>query len=139
MSWDPLGNGTHPVFRPVDNSGVVRQVDPRTTRDLWSLVLLVGTLVAALVFYAWPHFEARQTALTAERAQREREQLLEQNRKLRLEKAALEDLRRVETIATRDLKMGAPEAQHIVVVEVSEKPATVRRAAVQHESGRVEN
>jgi cell division protein FtsL len=137
VSWDPLG-GTHGMFRPVDNSGVVREVDPRTRRDLWSLVLLIGVLVAALALYAWPHFAARQTSTTVERSQREREQLLEQNRKLRLEKAALEDLRRVEAIATRDLKLSAPATERVVVVEVGQKHDGVQLAEGQREHADVE-
>jgi cell division protein FtsL len=138
MSWDPLG-GTHGVVRPVDNSRVVREVDPRTSRDLWSLVLLIGALVTALALYAWPHFAARQTSTAVERSQQEREQLLEQNRKLKLEKAALEDLRRVEVIATRDLKMAPPPAERIVVVEVSQPPSGVQRAAAERGRAVVEN
>jgi cell division protein FtsL len=133
MSWDPLA-GTHGVFRPVDNSRVVREVDPRMSRDLWSLVLLIGALVTALALYA-----SRQTSSAVERSQREREQLLEQNRKLRLEKAALEDLRRVEAIATRDLKMSPPPTERVVVVEVSDKPAGVHTADAQPGPTAVEN
>jgi cell division protein FtsL len=138
MSWDPLG-GTQGVFRPVDNSRVVREVDPRMSRDLWSLVLLIGTLVTALALYAWPHFAARQTSAVVERSQQEREQLLEQNRKLRLEKAALEDLRRVEAIATRDLKMSPPPTERVIVVEVSQKPDGVQLATASRRRDGVEN
>ena len=41
---------------------------------------------------------------------REREQLIEENRKLRLEKASLQNLRRVEQIAVRDLGLRTPAA-----------------------------
>jgi cell division protein FtsL len=123
MSWESLS-------RPVDNSRVVRSVDPRSNRDLWSLLLLVAALVAALALYAWPHYEIRQTGRAAQRMQREREQLLESNRKLRLEKAALEDLRRVEAIATRDLKLRPPAPQRLIVVEVQgQRPVNVQLAA----------
>jgi cell division protein FtsL len=138
MSWDPLG-GTHGVVRTVDNSRVVREVDPRTSRDLWSLVLLIGALVTGLALYAWPHFAARQTSAAVDRSQQERDQLLEQNRKLKLEKAALEDLRRVEVIATRDLKMSPPAAERVVVVEVSQQPGGVQRAAASRGAAGVEN
>jgi cell division protein FtsL len=125
MSWESLS-------RPVDNSRVVRAVDPRSNRDLWSLLLLVAALVAALALYAWPHYEIRQTGRASQRMQRERERLLEDNRKLRLEKAALEDLRRVETIATRDLKLRPPAPQRLVVVEVPEgKPVDVKLASTR--------
>ena len=49
---------------------------------------------------------------------REKERLLEENRKLNLEKSALESLSRVETIATRDLGLEAPATDRSIVVEV---------------------
>jgi hypothetical protein len=45
------------------------------------------------------------------------DRLREENRKLRLEKAALENLRRVETIAERELGLVPPPAESTVVVE----------------------
>ena len=54
---------------------------------------------------------------------KDRERLLEANRKLRLEKASLENLRRVETIATRELGLQSPAAERVVVVERPRGPA----------------
>ncbi len=106
----------------VDNSQVVREVDPRSFRDLFSLLVLVAVLVVGLVLYAWPHLEIRQTGMATERMNREKERLIEQNRKLRLEKAALENLRRVEAIATRELGMATPPPERVIVVERPEAP-----------------
>jgi cell division protein FtsL len=103
--------------KAIDNSQVVRERDPRSSRDLWTLLMVVAALVAALVLYAWPNLQLRQAATAKEELSRERDRLLEQNRKLRLEKAALEDLRRVETIATRELGLRRPPAEVVVVVE----------------------
>ena len=105
------------VPKTIDNSQVVREIDPRSSRDLWLLLFLVATLAGGMVFYAWPHFEMRQTALAKEQMERERGRLIEQNRKLRLEKASLENLRRVETIAIRDLGLLPPAPEQVVVVE----------------------
>jgi cell division protein FtsL len=105
------------VPKAIDNSQVVREVDPRSSRDLWLLVLLAATFVGGLVLYAWPSLEIRQTTLARELMSKERERLLEENRKLRLEKAALENLRRVETIARRDLGLMTPAPENLVVVE----------------------
>jgi hypothetical protein len=68
---------------------------------------------------------------------KERERLLEENRKLRLEKAALESLRRVETIARRDLGFVTPAPENVVVVEKpKEPPAGARLAgAAEHAVG----
>ncbi len=108
--------------KSIRNSQVVREVDPRSSRELWGLLVLVGVLVSGLVLYAWPHMALRETGRATEQMYRERDRLVEENRKLRLEKASLENLRRVETIATRDLGLAAPAPEKVVVVE---KPRAV--------------
>jgi len=116
--------------KAIDNSHVVREVDPRSSRDLWLLLLLAAALVGGLVLYAWPSLEIRQTSLAREQMSKERERLLEENRKLRLEKAALENLHRVETIARRDLGLATPAPEKLVVVErPREVPAGSRLAS----------
>jgi cell division protein FtsL len=106
----------------IDNSNVIREVDPRASRDLWWLLVLVMTLVGGLVLYAWPHLQIRETSRAQERMSRQRERLLEENRKLRLEKASLENLRRVENIATRELGLSSPPAARVVVIERARTP-----------------
>lgn len=103
--------------KPIDNSQMVRQIDPRASRDIWFLLLLVALLVAGLVLYAWPALQIRTTGMTAVQLSREKERLIEENRKLRLEKAALEDLGRVEAIARRELGLLPPSPESSVVVE----------------------
>ena len=114
------------LSKSIDNSGVVREVDPRTSRDLVALLLLVAILVGGLVLYAWPHFQMRQTAMATEQMQREHERLVEENRKLRLEKASLENLARVEVIAERNLGLTTPAADHLIVVEAPSAPTGER-------------
>ena len=101
----------------LDNSQVVRERDPRANRDLVGLLLLVALLVGGVVLYAWPHLELRQTGIATEQMQRERERLVEDNRKLRLEKASLENLGRVEAIAEKQLDLKRPAATDVYVVE----------------------
>ena len=113
----------------VDNSQIVREQDPRSLRELLFMLALVAVLVAGLVLYAWPHLQVRQTGMASERLNRERERLLEQGRKLRLEKATLENLRRVEAIATRDLGMRPPPTERLIVVERSEGAQDAARVA----------
>ena len=122
--------------KSIDNSQVVREIDPRSSRDLWLLVALVAALAGSLGLYAWPTLMMRQTGTAAEQLSRERERLVEENRKLRLEKASLEDLRRVEAIATRELGLATPAPERLVVVE---RPAPVpegARLASQEEAAR---
>ena len=68
--------------------------------------------MGGLVLYAWPHLELRAGGAGARSSMsRERERLVEENRKLRLEKASLENLRRVEAIAARDLGLAHAAAR----------------------------
>jgi cell division protein FtsL len=110
-------SGVGLLGRAIDNSQIVREVDPRSSREIGWLLLLVAVLVGGLVLYAWPHFQIRQTGRTAEQLSRERDKLLEENRKLQLEKASLENLRRVEAIATRELGLAPPPPERSIVVE----------------------
>jgi cell division protein FtsL len=106
--------------KPIDNSGVVRQVDPRARREILLLILLVAVLAAGLGLYAWPALEIRRAGQAGALLDREKDLLVEENRKLRLEKASLQNLHRVEAIAARD-GLVAPAPERTVVVEV-EKP-----------------
>ena len=110
--------------KPIDNSRVVRQVDPRSRRELLLLILLVSVLAAGLGLYAWPALEIRRAGQAGALLDREKQRLIEENRKLRLEKAALENLRRVEQLATRELGLSAPAPEQSVVVEVEKPKAT---------------
>jgi cell division protein FtsL len=113
-----IDEGVVRLGRPVDNSRVVRQVDPRSRREIWLLMLLVAVLVAGLGLYAWPALEIRRAGQASVELYREKERLIEEKRKLQLEKAALENLARIEVIATRDLGLVAPAPDQSVIVEV---------------------
>lgn len=119
--------------KAIDNSKVVRERDPRAGRELWLLLAVVAALVASLVLYAWPSLELRQAAQARARMERERERLIEENRKLRLERSSLENLRRVETIATRELGLVTPPPEQVVVVEKPAPPPPVAQVASQVE------
>lgn len=121
--------------RTIDNSQVVREVDLRQRRDLWAVLLVVLALAAGLGIYAWPHYAAQRTSAATERLQREHERLMGENRKLRLEKASLEDLRRVEKIATEKLGLAAPAPERVVVIERPAAPAGGAQVVSHREGG----
>jgi cell division protein FtsL len=101
--------------RQTRNSRVVRELDPQASRNLWLLLALVAGLVAGLALYAWPRLQSQRLDDRSAQMQRERERLLEENRKLRLERASLENLERIQAIATRDLGLKSPEPDRIYV------------------------
>jgi cell division protein FtsL len=110
----------------LDNSQLVRERDPRAGRELVLFLLLVAVFVAGALLYAFPHLELRRTGIATEQMQLERERLQEENRKLRLEKASLENLSRVEAIAGHQLGLETPAPERVIVVE---RPATLPEAA----------
>ena len=122
--------------RPIDNSRVVRQVDPRSRREILLLILLVSVLAAGLGLYAWPALEIRRAGPAGAQLDREKQRLVEENRKLRLEKAALENLGRVEAIAAKELGLKAPLPERSVVVEVEKPkaPGSTVASAVRREA-----
>lgn len=117
--------------KSIDNSQVIREVDPRSSRELFWLIVLGAVLVLGGVLYAWPHLQLREASKETQELSRDKERLLEENRKLRLEKATLENLRRVETIASRELGMKPPAPENTIVIELPEAP----RPAAQVASG----
>lgn len=101
----------------IDNRRVVRTRDDRMSKDLLWIGGVVLILIGLFVAYGWPRAALRDTGSVAGKLQREQDKLLEENRELRLEKAALEDLKRVQTIATGTLGLKSPPPANVIVVE----------------------
>jgi cell division protein FtsL len=114
--------------KPIDNSGVVREVDPRSRREIVLLIVLVAVLAAGLGLYAWPALEIRRAGQEGALLDREKQRLLEENRKLRLEKAALGSLGRVEAIAGGD-GLVTPAPERTIVIEVERPVAPDEKVA----------
>jgi cell division protein FtsL len=104
--------------KPIDNSGVVREVDPRSRREIVLIIVLVAVLAAGLGLYAWPALEIRRAGQEGALLDRQKESLIEENRKLRLERSSLENLPRVEAIARKNgLTEPRPEQTFVIEVE----------------------
>jgi cell division protein FtsL len=114
----------------IDNRRVVRGRDDRMSKDLLWIGGAVLILIGLFVAYGWPRAALRDTGSSAGKLQREHDKLLEDNRELRLEKAALEDLKRVQSIATGTLGLLSPPPANVIVVERPQNlPADARLAA----------
>ena len=115
--------------RAATNSRVVREVDPRASRDLWLLLALVGGLVGGMVLYAWPRVQALHLDTQTQQHQSQKELLVEKNLKLRLEKAVFERLSLVHERATRELGLATPAPDRLFVIERPALPAGRARLA----------
>lgn len=105
------------IRRDVRNSAVVRTVDHDRHRALWASVgvgaVLLAVLLATAVLYY--QFIAVGYGLDDVKEEIKAEQQIE--RQLRLEITTLQSPRRLERLATRELRLVAPAGDRAIVVE----------------------
>ena len=105
------------IRKDVRNNPIVREVDEEKQRELWKSVGIAGFLVVVLLFSAWQHFELLRHGYQVEELQRQRVSEEETARRLRLEIETLKSPKRIETLATRQLRLVAPSRDEAIVIE----------------------
>ena len=98
------------------NVTVVRQRDDRRVRRLWGWLLGLVIALTPGAFYLLQQMEYVQVRYRIEELRAERARLAEEERRLRVERATLEALPRVEHRATDRLGLITPSPDHVVVV-----------------------
>jgi cell division protein FtsL len=97
----------HTVKR-IDNSRLVRNVEPARLRGLYRTAGL-GTIIAAcLMMYIYQHFQCIDLSFQLEDMKAKQTMAGELNSELRLEIAGLRDPRRIDVIARRQLGLTQP-------------------------------
>jgi cell division protein FtsL len=105
------------IRKDVRNTTIVREVDERRLRELWSSLGVGVVLVLVVMFSAWQHFELIRHGYDMERMQKERAAEEDVRQHLRLELETLRAPQRIEKIATDRLGMVAPTSDDAVVLE----------------------
>jgi cell division protein FtsL len=118
------------IKKDVRNNPIVREVDEARQRQLWRSVAIGGLLVVVLLFSAWQHFELVRHGYLMERLQQERAAEEEINRHLKLEIETLRAPRRIEQIATKELRLVEPKADQAIVIERVATPAPPAKSIV---------
>jgi len=116
----PAVAGITPEFyfhKTIDNSRLVKAVDPRRSREIRVLSTSVAVLFLLLMFYAWQHFRAIEYGYRIEAQTAERDRLVELNRALKLEEASLRDPGRIDALA-RQMGLGSPQPGQVVHLEM---------------------
>ncbi len=86
-------------------------------RNLMFVVLvLAGVFVACSLFYVWSHHQILSLAYDTSEAAREEQALLKENKKLRLELAALKSPGRIERVASQELGLVTPQKEQLIIV-----------------------
>jgi cell division protein FtsL len=118
------------------NHRLVLEPDRGRARELLVAVALSGLIMLPLLLYVWQSSEWIRNGYQIERLKNQREHLAEVNHQLRLEKASLENLTRIEQAAGTQLGLAEPPAGTVVLVDVAQlKPSPIHTR--QTASGRV--
>jgi cell division protein FtsL len=108
----------------ISNVAIVRDVDTRQQRQYMLFTLLSALFVMGLLFYGWQQYRWIQTGYALESAQKEKEELLELNRRFSLERDSLSALSRIDQEARNTLGM-VPAAAGQIVTFKHEAPLTL--------------
>ena len=98
----------------IDNSRLVREVDPEKRRECFRLLPLGILVFLSVLFFSWQHLQCVRAGYEIEELKEQRTAEQEWNRQLRLEQAALADPQRIDTLARRDLGMVSPTPQQVI-------------------------
>ncbi len=111
--------GITPEFyfqKSIDNSRLVKVADPRRRREIRMFSSVVAVFFMLVMFYAWQHFRSIEYGYRIEAQRVERDRLVELNRTLRLEEAALRDPGRIDVLARR-IGLESPRPGQVVSLD----------------------
>jgi cell division protein FtsB len=103
--------------RPVANAYLVRERDRRRLRELGLVLLAVLPLAAALLAYTWIRLEIVRTGYRIDTMERQLENLMQVERRLRLDAAELSRPQLIEERARRELGMTSPNLDQMIFVQ----------------------
>ena len=117
---EPLSNrGKKPAIvefytvKRIDNSRLVRRVEPVKLRNLYKTVALGGIMAAFCMLYIYQHFRCIDMGFQLEDLKAKTLQAKKLNGNLRLEIAVLRDPQRIDVIARRHLGLTQPAANQV--------------------------
>ena len=99
------------------NERLVLEPDRGRMRELLLALALAGVMLLPLLFYVRQSSEWLRAGYRIEKLKSQRDHLNELNQELRLEKASLENLVRVEKVASDQLGLAQPPGGTVVLVD----------------------
>jgi hypothetical protein len=112
--------GTPEIYftKAIDNSRLVKASDPQRNREMRQFFASVACLFVLFMVYALQHFSAIEYGYKIEAQKKQREELIEANRALRLEEASLRDPERIDVLARR-MGLGSPQVGQVQRLEAN--------------------
>ncbi len=118
----------HTVKR-IDNSRLVRNLEPAKMRNLWRTVALGSVVAAFFMLYVYQHFRCIDLSFQLEALRELRMKAAATNSGLKLEIAGLRSPMRIDSVARRQLGLTEPLPMQ---VQEYEAPAGAEEAAVRY-------
>jgi cell division protein FtsL len=109
------------LTQPPRNRHLVRQRDRRRMRELLRMGAAILVVGLAFLGYTWLHLELLGSGYRIEALEQQLNELERRQRHLRLEAAYLASPQRIESRATGELGMRAPELSQLVFVSAEER------------------
>ena len=86
-------------------------------RDLVAVALVVAMVfIGCSLFYVWSHHQGIALGYATSQATLEEQKLLQENKRLRLELAALKSPSRIERLAVKELGLVQPQKEQLIIV-----------------------
>ena len=101
------------TVKKIDNSRLVRHVEPVKVRNLYRTVGLGGLIALCLMAYVYQHFRCIDLSFQLEDLKAKQGQAQAANGELKLEIATLRDPHRIDVIAQRQLGLKRPDAAQV--------------------------
>jgi cell division protein FtsL len=80
-------------------------------------IFIASVLMAVALIYVWSHIHMTELEYQVAREMSNKEQLIEEQAKLKLELATLKSPRRIETLAQEKLQMTYPQREQVILLK----------------------
>ena len=101
------------TLKRIDNSRLVRRLEPMKLRSLYKTAALGGILAAFCMLYVYQHFRCIDLSFQLEDLKAKQVQAQSLNSELKLEMETLRDPQRIDQIAQRELGLKRPESAQV--------------------------
>jgi cell division protein FtsL len=127
----PVWMGTPEIYfsKNIDNSRLVKVTDHRRNQENFMFAMSLAVLFFVVMVYAFQHLSSIEYGYKIEAQKKQREELVEANRALRLEEATLRDPERIDVLARR-MGLESPRADQVQHLEASPTNVSPMMASV---------
>lgn len=105
-----VNNGT-----PVEGTEPAKKTAPQLKYSV--LLFMAFVLMAVAITYVWSHVQMTKLEYQVAEEMTRTEQLLDEQRKLKLEQATLKSPQRIEAIAKGSLQLSYPDKEQVIIIK----------------------